>query len=115
MRNFLTSLFLGLVAILLVLFFVANREPVVVSFDPTSLENPAFSFTQPLFVSLAGSLMVGFLLGAVGMWISNTRLRSRSSEARKRIRELERELAVTKAEVRSAPEAGKSNLPALRS
>ncbi|MEM1410699.1 MAG: LapA family protein [Pseudomonadota bacterium] len=113
MRNILTTLFLIVLAPVLIGFFVANRESVTISFDPSSLENPALAFDVPLFIGLAGTLGIGFVLGAIGMWISNTRLRHRSGQARRKIRELERELALAKAAA-TEPASGGTNLPALR-
>lgn len=111
MPRIFTTIFLILLAPVLVAFFVANRGPVTISFDPTSLEEPALAFSAPLWAGLSGTLLVGFLLGAIGMWISNTRLRRRAGENRRRIRELEREVALANSE----PTAGSTNVPALRS
>lgn len=108
MLRFLTSAFLIILAPLLVAFFVANRAPVTISFDPSSLEDPALAFTAPLWAGLSGTLVIGFVLGAVGMWISNTRLRQRAGETRRRLRELEREARIM------SDERGGTNLPAVR-
>lgn len=113
MPRFLTTIFLILLAPVLVAFFVANRAPVTISFDPLSLEEPALAFTAPLWAGLSGTLVIGFLLGAVGMWISNTRLRRRSGEQKRRVRELEREVAL--ANQRDPDDVGdRRGLPALR-
>lgn len=111
MPRFLTTAFLVLLAPVLVAFFFANRRVVTISFDPMSLDEPALAFTAPLWAGLSGTLLIGFLLGAIGMWISSTRLRQRAGETKRRIRELERELAL--ANDRPAP-AEKTNLPAVR-
>ncbi|NNU15838.1 DUF1049 domain-containing protein [Parvularcula sp. ZS-1/3] len=112
MPRFLTTVFLILLAPVLVAFFVANRSLVTISFDPTSLEEPALAFTAPLWAGLSGTLLVGFVLGAVGMWISNTRLRKNAKEQRRRVRELEREVKL--ANERPATSEGGTNLPAVR-
>lgn len=112
MSRVFTSLFLILLAPVLVAFFVANRTPVTISFDPTSVQDPAIAFTAPLWAGLSGTLLIGFILGAVGMWISNTRLRKRAGEHKRRVRELEREVALAN----DRPVAGEATaLPALRS
>ena len=92
MPRIFTTLFLIVLAPILVAFFFANREDVVISFDPTSLSDPAISLELPLWAGLSGSLMVGFVLGAIGMWISNTRLRRRADERKRKVAELEREV-----------------------
>ena len=48
---------LAVLAVVLVSFFVANREPVTISFDPTSMENPALSLTGPLWAGLSGDVL----------------------------------------------------------
>lgn len=113
MKSILTTLFLIILFPCMVIFFVANSHSVTVNFDPTSLENSAAAFTKPLYFVLSGMLFVGFILGAIGMWISTTRLRQRAGDAKKRIRELEREVQLAKEQARTAP--GGTNLPALRS
>ncbi|GGY47110.1 LapA family protein [Parvularcula lutaonensis] len=113
MPRFLTTLFLLVMAIFLVVFFLANREPVTISFDPLPTNEPAIAFEVPLWAGLSGTLLIGFVLGAMGMWISSTRLRQRSSEHRRRVIELERELR--SARESPAPErADGTNLPALQ-
>lgn len=113
MKSFLTSLFLIVLAPVLVAFFVANRREVVISFDPLSLEDPAFALSVPLWAGLSGTLLVGFVLGAIGMWISNTRLRARAGEQRRRVLELEREVAEARAAEPRGTHGGTS-VPALR-
>lgn len=93
MARFLTNLFLLVLGVALVAFFFANRSPVVISFDPTSLNNPAIALPpMPLWVGLSGSLMVGVVLGAIGMWISHTRLRQRADARKRQVAELKREV-----------------------
>ncbi len=110
MPRIFTTIFLILLAPVLVTFFVANRSMVTISFDPTSLEDPALALTAPLWAGLSGTLLLGFFLGAVGMWISNTKLRKQSRQHKRRVRELEREIVAAKAQT---PQE-KTNLPAVR-
>lgn len=114
MRKILTTMFLFVLGVFLVSFFVANRQPVTINFDPISPDSPAIAKELPLFWALAGSVLIGFVLGSIGMWISNTRLRQRSSEASRRVRELEREVALAKAQPQENSKPGGTNLPALR-
>ena len=93
---------------------VANREPVTISFDPFNTDNPAVSFTQPLWVAPAGSLLIGYVLGALGMWLSNGGLRRRAAERQKKVRELEREVELANDTTVTTTSAG-ARLPALRS
>lgn len=110
MPRIFTTIFLILLAPVLVAFFVANRSPVTISFDPSSLQDPAIAFTAPLWAGLSGTLLVGFLLGAMGMWISGAKHRRQAREHRRRVRELEREVALAE----DRPVGGRTNLPAVR-
>lgn len=50
---------------ILVLFLVANRQPIALSLDPFSTQAPAFATPSlPLWLWLAFSLFSGFFLGA---------------------------------------------------
>ncbi|MCQ8183897.1 LapA family protein [Parvularcula maris] len=112
MSRFITNLFLFLLSVLLVAFLFANRMPVTVSFDPLSLEDPAASVTAPLWMALSGTLFIGFILGAMGMWISMGKTRRKSRKQRRRIAELEREAK----QAGDTPATGRrgTTLPALR-
>ncbi|NWG70521.1 MAG: LapA family protein [Parvularculaceae bacterium] len=67
---------LGLVV---VWFLVANRQPVALSFDAVSVENPSVATPPlPLWVWLTLALLLGFVLGAVGMWASGRQSRRRA-------------------------------------
>ncbi|MEO1657979.1 MAG: LapA family protein [Pseudomonadota bacterium] len=114
MRRFLTTSVLFVFGIVLVAFLVANRQTVTISFDPFNTTDPAFSFSAPLWAAPAGSLLIGYVLGALGMWLSNSGLRQRAAERQKKVRELEREVDLANdASVKTASAA--TRLPALRS
>jgi uncharacterized integral membrane protein len=70
MRRFLKFILLIPVAIVLLLLAVANRGPVLLSFDPISPAEPMFSLRAPLFVLLLICVMFGVLLGGLGTWLT---------------------------------------------
>lgn len=110
MRKFLSHLFFGFLGLFLIIFFVANRQPVKISMDPTSLEDPAFYLGPvPMWTALAGTLFLGYGLGAAGMWFSSGGLRARANARKKEIRQLKAELAL----YADRPTRAES-LPALR-
>jgi len=89
--NWLLWFPLGLVA---VAFLVANRQPVAISFDPVSVDNPALATPPlPLWVWLTLALLFGFLLGAVGMWTSGRPARRRARAESEALRSLRRSAA----------------------
>jgi uncharacterized integral membrane protein len=82
-------------AILIVMFAVANRASVVVSLDPFSSDAPAFSVHVPLFLALLLALIVGVLAGGAAAWL-------RQSRWRRAARRLERDLRAARAATEEA-------------
>ena len=70
MLGFLKALILLPIAIVVVLLAVANRAPVLLSFDPFSRGAPELSLTLPLFVFLFAAVALGVLAGGVGAWLT---------------------------------------------
>ncbi len=68
------------VAVVLIVFSVANRAPVTMLLDPFSRENPAISLTLPFFVFIFAALVAGLLTGGFLVWLGQGRHRK---EARK--------------------------------
>ncbi len=72
------------VAVLLIVFSVANRAPVTMLLDPFSRENPAIAVTLPFFVFIFAAFVTGLLIGGSLIWLSQGRNRK---EARKQAME----------------------------
>ncbi len=81
-------------AILLVVFCVANREAIPVSLDPLGT-SPQFAFEAPLFVLLMGAVIFGLVLGGLGTFLTQAHHRSRAARRANEIENLrhERDLA----------------------
>lgn len=110
MRKLLAYFSFLVFGLVMVIFFVANRQPVQISLDPTSLENPAIATpAMPLWLALFFTLMIGFVLGAFGMWLNAGSLRKKAKDRKKQIRELESELTLAAGDT-----AKKNRLLALR-
>jgi uncharacterized integral membrane protein len=65
MRRLLFWLFFLPLATLTVLFAVANRQHVVVSFDPFSSQEPAFAISLPLFLVIFFAMILGVVIGGI--------------------------------------------------
>jgi uncharacterized integral membrane protein len=63
------------VAVLLIVFSVANRAPVTMLLDPFSRENPAIALTLPFFVFIFAAFVAGLLIGGSLVWLSQGRNR----------------------------------------
>jgi uncharacterized integral membrane protein len=102
MRRLLRWLLLVPIAILLVLFSVANRGPVTLSLDPFSREAPALAVSLPLFVVLMLALALGVVIGGTAAGIGRLRWRIRARQAE---REAEKLAAQNEAFLHSVPPA----------
>ncbi len=56
-------------AILIVAFAVANRQTVVISFDPFSSADPAYAARLPLFVLIFVLVILGVIVGGSATWL----------------------------------------------
>jgi uncharacterized integral membrane protein len=62
-------------AILFVIFAVANRHMVRLSFDPINGDNPALSVSMPLFVIILLAAIAGVAAGGSATWFRQRRWR----------------------------------------
>ena len=75
MRKFLTALIVLPLGLILVVFAVANRHFVTVSFDPFMSADPSLSVTLPLFLLLILVAALGVLAGGCAVWFGQRRWR----------------------------------------
>jgi uncharacterized integral membrane protein len=90
-RRFLGGLIGVPLAIVIVLFAVANRQYVVVGFDPFAPKAPALSVSLPLFAVILVSLMAGVVVGGVASWAGQRRWRKEAKRRRVETTRLEAE------------------------
>ena len=75
MRKFLTALVLIPLGLIFIVFAVANRHLVTVSFDPFNASDPSVSFTLPLFVLIIVMAILGVVAGGAATWFRQRRWR----------------------------------------
>ena len=75
MRKFLSALVVIPLGLVLMVFAVANRHFVTVSFDPFITNDPSFSVTLPLFLLLILVAALGVLAGGCAVWFGQRRWR----------------------------------------
>jgi hypothetical protein len=90
-RKIVTALILIPLAIVLISFAVANRQAVVISFDPFDRAAPALSFTIPLFALILALIICGVIVGGVAAWLRQGKWRWRARLAEAQARELRAE------------------------
>lgn len=108
MRKLLTAVIVLPVAAVLLVFVLANRAPVVLSLDPFSPGDTAWSLQLPLFLIILLAVMVGVVIGSVSGWFAQAPHRREARHNRHEVRRLEREAA----DLRRAQTPATTNLPA---
>src|SRR5215510_7966409 len=89
-RKVVAALLLIPLALLIVVFAVANRQPVTVSFDPFATGDPSLSATLPLYVLV----ILGVIVGGVAAWLRQHKWRRAARHAAAETRALRSDLAV---------------------
>lgn len=83
MKTFLRAIVLLPIALLTLLFAIANRLPVTLSLDPFAKGEPEIALAVPLYAIVFAAVALGVVLGGIGTWISGARGR-RSGRASRR-------------------------------
>lgn len=110
--RFIKYLFLGAVALILIVVAVANRQPVELQLLPKDLA--AFipfsgQITVPLFLVIFGGILAGLLIGFVWEYLREFKIRNNLSKTSKQVRHLEREVG----KLREKTGEGKDEILAL--
>ena len=106
LRKIVTALILVPITIVIVMFAVANRQIVTVTFDPFDSSNPAFALTLPLFMLVFVLVGLGVLIGGTASWLRQHKWRTRAWRAEAEAARLRDELAAQRA--RPVPPPGES-------
>jgi uncharacterized integral membrane protein len=86
MRKFFTALIVIPLALVFLVFAVANRHSVTVSLDPFASADPALSVSLPLFALIIVMAILGVVAGGLATWFGQRRWRraARQHEAEAR-------------------------------
>lgn len=112
MRRFLQLIILVPLAILLIVFAVANRHEVLISLDPFNVDDPALALALPLFLVLFLALLLGVVIGGVAAWMSQGHWRSEARSSRAEARRWK--ARASEVEAQHQPEPAAPGLPAPR-
>jgi uncharacterized integral membrane protein len=112
MRKFFTALIVIPLGLLLVVFAVANRHFVTVSFDPFNARDPAIAIALPLFAVIILAAMLGVLAGGTATWIRQGYWRRSARQYEAEARQARAELADLRASA-AVPMTGDSRFLAL--
>ncbi len=97
MRKFVTALILVPLTIVIVMFAIANREIIMVSFDPFDSTQPAYAVKMPLFILIFVLVGVGVVIGGIAAWLRQHKWRARARRAEAEARELRAALEAQRA------------------
>ena len=109
MRKFLGVALLVALAVIFVVFAVANRHWVTVSFDPYVSSDPSFSVTLPLFLVIILSVATGVVVGGSATWFRQRRWRRAARQHEADARQMRAQLA----DLRAASDPRHGMVPAF--
>ena len=99
MKNILKAIVLVPIALLIVVFAVANRQITTISLDPFNSEAPALALSAPLFLVILLMVILGVLVGGIASWVSQSVVRGAARQSRADAERLRRELQETRLEL----------------
>src|SRR5262245_61299165 len=91
-RRIVTALVLVPLTVAFIAFAVANRQSVVISFDPFDPQQPALTVAVPMFALILGLVIAGVILGGVAAWLKQSKWRRAARLAEAEARGLRAEL-----------------------
>ena len=90
-----------------IVFAVSNRQLVSLSMDPFSLSEPALAISLPLFLIIAGAMLLGMVIGGAVTWVGQGTVRRNLKAAKRQEKELRKKVD------QSPVPAEKTGLPAI--
>jgi uncharacterized integral membrane protein len=112
MRKFLTALVLIPLGLIFVIFAVANRHLVTVSFDPFNSTDPSVAVRLPLFVVIIAVAILGVVAGGCATWFRQRHWRRAARQHEADARQVRTQLADLRAHAATS-RGGPQRLPAL--
>src|SRR5919198_3492243 len=91
-RKIVTVLILLPLAVIVVGLAVANRQSVVISFDPFDQVHPAFAPTLPLYQLMLLLVIAGVVIGGIAAWLRQGKWRRAARLSHAQLREARAEL-----------------------
>ena len=112
MRKFFSGLVLIPLGLVFIVFAVANRHLVTVSFDPFNSTNPSVAVTLPLFVVIIAVAILGVVAGGTATWFRQRHWRRAARHSEADARQARAELADLRARAVTPSRYDQQRLPA---
>ena len=110
LRKIFNALVILPLAILFVVFAVANRHIVTLSFDPFNSSDPALGVSLPLFVVIIAVAIFGVVAGGVATWFGQRRWRRAARQHEADARHARAELADFREKAQIASRTGENQV-----
>ena len=111
MRKFFSALVVIPLGLIFIVFAVANRHSVTVSFDPFDSVNPSVAVSMPLFVVIIAVAILGVAAGGSATWFRQRRWRRAARQHEAEARRARSEIA----DLRAAAAVSRGGVPQLAS
>jgi uncharacterized integral membrane protein len=111
MRKFLSALILIPLGLISIVFAVANRHLVTVSFDPFNTTDPAIAVSMPLFVLIIAVAIAGVIAGGCATWFGQRRWRRAARRHEADARAAKAQLTDLRAATLAASRGDQARLP----
>ena len=111
LRKIVNVLVILPLAIVFVVFAVANRHLVTLSFDPFDSNDAALGVALPLFVVIIVAAIFGVIAGGVATWIGQHRWRRAARRHETDAREMRAQLADLRSQPNVSGRSGEGQVP----
>jgi uncharacterized integral membrane protein len=111
MRKFLSTLVSVLLGLIFIVFAVANRHLVTVSFDPLNSSDPSVGLRLPLFVVIIAVAIAGVVAGGSATWFRQRRWRRAARQFEADVRQARAQLADLRSGVAASSRYDLQRLP----
>lgn len=114
LRKIINVLVVLPLAIIFIVFAVANRHLVMLSFDPFDSTDAALGLSLPLFVVIIAFTMLGVLVGGIATWFGQRRWRRAARLNETEARNARAQLADLRDRSQTTGQFGEAQVPAAR-
>src|ERR1700733_11528820 len=112
MRKFFSAVVLIPLGLVFIVFAVANRHLVTVSFDPFNSTDPSVSVRLPLFIVIIAMAMIGVVAGSSVTWFRQRRWRRAARQYEADARQARAQLAELRTSAMTPSRYNPQRLPA---
>jgi len=114
LRKIVAAIVLAPIAAVLIAFAIANRQGVVISFDPFDAAHPIYALATWLFVPIFVALIVGVLIGGLASWLAQGKWRRIARQFERELQALRGKLVALEGDAQTEARASQHADPSAR-